>query len=70
MNRLRDEAEHLEGCLIQVENARLALEQARREYEEKNVQVILLIFKISKCLIFKIQNVKIVLNFFFEYNLC
>lgn len=39
VNRLRDEAEHLEQCLLQVENARNALEQARHEYEEKNAQV-------------------------------
>lgn len=37
--RLRKEAEYLEQCLIQVDNARNALNNARFEYEKKNQQV-------------------------------
>lgn len=37
--RIREEAEHLERCLIQVENAFQGLEKARKDYEQKNLQV-------------------------------
>ncbi|KAI1700877.1 hypothetical protein DdX_16440 [Ditylenchus destructor] len=39
VNRLREEAEHLEKCLTQVENARRAFERARKEYDQKNEQL-------------------------------
>ncbi|KAH7695902.1 hypothetical protein AAVH_37034, partial [Aphelenchoides avenae] len=37
--RLREEAEHLERCLVQVENAQRALDNSRKEYEAKNKQL-------------------------------
>ena len=37
--RLREEAGHLERCLLQVDNARRALDRARREYEAKRGEV-------------------------------
>uniref|UniRef100_A0A914C5P2 Uncharacterized protein n=1 Tax=Acrobeloides nanus TaxID=290746 RepID=A0A914C5P2_9BILA len=37
--RIRDEAEHLERCLIQVENAYQGLEKARIDYEQKIMQI-------------------------------
>ncbi|CAK5074157.1 unnamed protein product [Meloidogyne enterolobii] len=38
--RLKEEAEHLEQCLNQAENAKIAMENAKKEFERRSSQVL------------------------------